>query len=59
MPVLGPLFGSEGISKQKTELLVLITPHIITNLEEGAKITDHMKGKVGLEEPPPLRRDKP
>ena len=34
MPVLGPLFGSEGVSKQKTELLVLITPHIISNLEE-------------------------
>ncbi|MDP1761055.1 MAG: secretin N-terminal domain-containing protein, partial [Deltaproteobacteria bacterium] len=26
MPVLGPLFGSQGVSKQRTELLVLITP---------------------------------
>lgn len=59
MPVFGPLFGSEGVSKQKTELLVLITPHIITNLEEGAKVTHDMKEKVGLEEPPPLRREAP
>lgn len=59
MPILGPLFGSEGVSKQKTELLVLITPHIITNLEEGAKVTRDMKDKVGLEEPPPLRREPP
>lgn len=59
MPILGPLFGSEGISKQKTELLVLITPHIITNLEEGARVTHDMKEKVGLEEPPPLRREPP
>jgi general secretion pathway protein D len=59
MPFLGPLFGSEGVSKQKTELLVLITPHIITNLEEGAKVTHDMKEKVGLEEPPPLRREAP
>jgi len=59
MPILGPLFGSEKVSKQKTELIVLITPHIITNLEEGAKITHDMKEKVGMEEPPPLRRESP
>ena len=53
LPLLGPLFGSEGISKQKTELLVLITPHIITNLEEGARITREMKEKVGVEETRP------
>jgi len=50
MPLLGPLFGSQGVSKQKTELIVLITPHIISNLEEGAMITHQMKEKVGLEE---------
>jgi len=55
MPLLGPLFGSEGVSKQKTELLVLITPHIISNLEEGAHITHEMKEKVGLEETLPKR----
>ncbi len=53
MPVLGPLFGSEGLSKARTELIVLITPHIVTNLEEGARITHEMKEKVGLEEAPP------
>jgi general secretion pathway protein D len=59
MPILGPLFGSDAVSKSKTELLVLITPHIITNLEEGARITHGMKEKVGMEEPPPLRREPP
>lgn len=59
MPVFGPLFGSEKVSKQKTELIVLITPHIITNLEEGAKITHDMKYKVGMEEAPPLRGGSP
>jgi general secretion pathway protein D len=59
LPLLGSLFGSEGISKTKTELLVLITPHIVTNLEEGARITQEMKDKMGVEEirsrpgPPP------
>jgi general secretion pathway protein D len=55
MPLLGPLFGSQGVSKQRTELLVLITPHIISNLEEGARITHEMKEKVGLDETLPKR----
>jgi general secretion pathway protein D len=56
MPLLGPLFGSEGVSKQRTELIVLITPHIISNLEEGAHITHEMKEKVGIEETLPKRK---
>jgi general secretion pathway protein D len=56
MPLVGPLFGSQGVSKQRTELLVLITPHIISNLEEGAHMTHEMKEKVGLEEALPKRQ---
>jgi general secretion pathway protein D len=56
MPILGPLFGSEGINKTRTELLVLITPHIITNMEEAARITNDLKGKVGLGETLPEKR---
>jgi general secretion pathway protein D len=52
MPVLGPLFGSEGWSRTKTELIVLITPHVVNNLEEGARITQEMKEKTGLHEIP-------
>jgi general secretion pathway protein D len=68
MPLLGPLFGSQGVSKQKTELIVLITPHIVSNLEEGAMITHQMKDRVGLEEtkkprkpvaPPPASTSSP
>jgi general secretion pathway protein D len=56
MPLFGPLFGSEGVSKQKTELLVLITPHIITNLQEEAHITHEMKERTGLQEALPKRQ---
>ena len=56
MPILGPLFGSDGVSKTRTELLVLITPHIITNMEEGAHVTQDMKEKVGLDESQPTQR---
>ncbi|WP_169311501.1 type II secretion system secretin GspD [Desulfobacca acetoxidans] len=50
IPLLGPLFGSTGVSRQKTELVVLITPHIVTNLQEGARVTHEMKEKVGVQE---------
>jgi general secretion pathway protein D len=56
MPILGPLFGSDAIHKERTELLVLITPHIVTNMEEGARITQDMKEKVGLDEAQPTHR---
>jgi general secretion pathway protein D len=56
MPILGPLFGSDAITKERTELLVLITPHIITNMEEGARITQDMKDKVGLGETLPQQQ---
>ena len=49
LPGVGPLFGSTGVSKQKTELIVLITPHIISNLAEGAHLTHEMKEKINLE----------
>jgi general secretion pathway protein D len=58
MPLFGPLFGSTGVSRSKTELVVLITPHIVTNLQEGARITHTMKEKVGLEETKGERRSR-
>jgi general secretion pathway protein D len=50
LPGLGALFGSQGVSKVRTELLVLITPHIVTSPEEGARITREAKEKMGMEE---------
>ncbi len=52
IPLLGSLFGSEGVKKEKTELLVLITPRIVANLEEGARVTHEMKDRMGLDETP-------
>lgn len=50
IPLLGPLFGVEDSKKERTELLVLITPHIITDLEEGARMTREVKDRIQLEE---------
>ncbi|MFP3867528.1 MAG: type II secretion system secretin GspD [Desulfobacteraceae bacterium] len=50
IPLLGALFGNEGVKREKTELLVLITPHIVSSLEDGARITNEVKDRITLEE---------
>lgn len=40
IPGLGKLFGSTNNSKTRTELIVLITPRVITNTEEAREMTE-------------------
>jgi general secretion pathway protein D len=40
VPILGRLFGTTDRSKTRTELIVLITPHIIRNPEDARRVTD-------------------
>jgi general secretion pathway protein D len=53
IPVLGKLFGSTGKTKSRTELIVLITPRVITNSEDAKQITDDYQN--GFESLAPLR----
>lgn len=46
VPLLGPLFGTEASRTERTELIVLITPHLVSNLEEGAHITQTAEDRV-------------
>ncbi len=43
VPLVGALFSSESKQKTRTELIVMITPHVVSSLEEGARVTDKMK----------------
>jgi general secretion pathway protein D len=66
IPVLGKLFGSTGKNKTRQELIVLITPRVITNSDEAKQVTDEYQEKFqslaplhGQKAPPveyPLRR---
>ena len=40
IPVLGKLFGSTDKKTDRTELIVLITPRVITNTEEAREMTE-------------------
>ena len=39
IPILGNLFGSKNRSSERTELIVLITPTVITNPEQAKQLT--------------------
>jgi len=46
IPVLGFLFGKKTASFSQSELILLITPHVITTLEDVDEVTDEFKTKV-------------
>ncbi|MEO8808731.1 MAG: type II secretion system secretin GspD [Rhodanobacter sp.] len=54
IPVFGRLFGSTNRNRDRTELIVLITPRIIRNSEEAKQVTDEYQDK--FESLAPLRR---
>jgi len=45
IPVLGRLFGTTDHKRARTELIVLITPRVITNSDEAKQVTDEYQNK--------------
>ncbi|MEK6581936.1 MAG: type II and III secretion system protein, partial [Nitrospirota bacterium] len=46
IPILGYLFGTTTDTYSKTELLVMVTPHVINNQEEADAVTREFQYKV-------------
>jgi general secretion pathway protein D len=63
MPVLGRLFSSQSDSKNKTEIVLLITPRIVRNIAQpqgaGASIPAGSESVVGLRAPLLLNKTEP
>ncbi|WP_266156361.1 type II secretion system secretin GspD [Dyella silvatica] len=53
IPVIGRLFGTTNRNRTRTELIVLITPKVITNGDEAKQVTDEYQQK--FESLAPLR----
>jgi general secretion pathway protein D len=51
IPVLGNLFGGKDNQVGKTELLVIITPHVIRNLTEARQVTDEFRRELQMNDP--------
>ena len=45
IPILGYLFGNTTTDKDRTELVILLTPHIVKNQVDAASVTDRFIGK--------------
>jgi general secretion pathway protein D len=46
IPVLGGLFGTQEYDKKKTELIILMTPHIVSNEIQSKTVTEEFKERV-------------
>lgn len=46
LPVLGPLFGSTTRNKDKTELVVLLTPRVMKSRQDAQDVTEEFKRKL-------------
>jgi general secretion pathway protein D len=61
IPLLGALFGQQNNSRTRTELLILVTPHVMHDQRDARDLTEdlreHLSGAAAI--PAELRRLKP
>jgi len=46
LPYIGGLFGNQQNNNTRTELMVLITPHVVDNVDKAHAITDELRRKL-------------
>jgi general secretion pathway protein D len=46
IPILGGLFGYQNYQKNRQELMLLLTPHVITDLDQSNAVTREFKQKL-------------
>ncbi|MFZ2872552.1 type II secretion system secretin GspD, partial [Zavarzinia sp.] len=54
LPFFGPLFGTTSDSKDRTELLILLTPRVVRNSVDARRITDELREKIRAVVPLPV-----
>jgi general secretion pathway protein D len=60
IPILGAAFGQQGFSRQRTELILVITPRIVSDTAQAREVTDELRKKLPtLEGLLPKRADPP
>lgn len=52
IPLVGWLFKKQGNTKEKTELMVFITPYVVTNYQEAEDITKTEESKIKIKNTP-------
>ena len=52
MPVLGRLFRADAVLEDRTELLVMVTPYVVADHEEGWELTRRVREQLRLHSEP-------
>jgi general secretion pathway protein D len=53
VPVLGALFGNRSRTRNRTELLILLTPRVVRNPAEGRAVTEDLRRRLSAPQFPP------
>ena len=48
MPVIGRLFRADALQRDRTELMVLVTPYVVADHEEGWELTRLIQEQLEL-----------
>ena len=48
VPVLGRLFRSDSYQEDRTELMIMVIPYVVTDYEEGWELTERMKEQLEI-----------
>jgi general secretion pathway protein D len=60
IPVLGALFGTQNVTRQRTELVMVITPKIVSDPIQARQVTDELRDRLpSLERSLPPRKTGP
>lgn len=51
LPVVGALFGNHNNQQNRTELIVLLKPHVIRTPDDGRAVTEELRAKLRTLEP--------
>lgn len=51
IPVLGGLFGNQQKVQRRTELIVLLKPHVLRDPDDGRAATDELRSKLKMMQP--------
>ena len=46
IPIIGALFGTHSYFKDKAELIIMVTPHVISNSEDALELTRQYQNRV-------------
>lgn len=59
IPLLGNLFSTESNSRDRTELLVMLTPRVVRGVQDARAVSDELRRRIGAVEPVPPRGEAP